>query len=111
VRVFRAISREQVLGELHAWAVQERLVHPEINRIGLFGSYAKGTFAPGSDIDILILVRESVEPRWFMRAAGFDTLRLSVGADLFVYTEAEAMRMRESSSWFRHILQEIVWIE
>ena len=111
MRVFRAISREQVLEELHAWAVQERKAHPEISRIGLFGSYAKGAFAPGSDIDLLILVSESSEPRWFMRSAGFDTLKLSVGADLFVYTEAEAERMRETSSWFQHILREVVWIE
>jgi uncharacterized protein len=110
VRIFRALSRERVLEELHSWAAQQRRAHPEILRVGLFGSYAKGSFAPGSDIDLLLLVKESAERRWFMRSAVFDTTRLSVGADLFVYTEAEAKRMQETSSWFRHILKEIVWI-
>jgi hypothetical protein len=63
-----------------------------------------------NDLDILILVRDSPEPRWFMRAAAYDTGGLSVGADVFVYTEAEAARMGESGGWMRGILREAVWL-
>lgn len=111
VRVFRALDREQVLAELRTWVEEQRKVHPELLRAGLFGSYAKGTHAPGSDIDLLLLVRSSKERRWFMRSSDFDQAGLSVGADLFVYTEAEAARMKSSNAWFRHVLKELVWIE
>jgi predicted nucleotidyltransferase len=110
VRIFKAIERDQVLRELGAWAAEQRSVHPQVRKLGLFGSYATGRYAPGSDIDLLVIVAESDEPRWFMRGSAFETTELSVGADLFVYTEAEAARLTESSAWFRHILQEVVWL-
>jgi len=111
VKVFRALDRDTVLAELSRWAARQREVHPELVRAGLFGSYAKGQHAPGSDLDILLLLKKSPEPVWFMRAKDFDTSNLSVGADLFVYTEAEAARMKDSSAWFRHILSEMLWID
>ena len=109
VRVFRAIDRHIVLEELRLWTARQKQVHPELVRVGLFGSYASGRYAPGSDLDLLLLVTDSQESVWFMRSKDFDTAGLSVGADLFVYTEAEAMRLKESSAWFRHILGEVVW--
>lgn len=111
VSIFRAIDRETVLAELRTWSAAQRQSRPDLLRVGLFGSYAKGSYAPGSDIDLLLLVKTSEERSWFMRGSGFDTSTLSVGADLFVYTESEAARMRDTSPWFRHILDEVVWIE
>ena len=111
VKVFRAIDRDIVLAELRRWAACQREAHPELVRVGLFGSYAKGKHAPGSDLDILLLLTKSPEPVWFMRAKDFDTSGLSVGADLFVYTEAEAARLQDSSAWFSHILSEVLWID
>ncbi len=79
-------------------------------RVGLFGSYATGTYGPGSDLDILLIIRSSSEPRWFMRASGVGASGLSVGADLFVCTEAESEQMRERSAWFRRVLGEALWM-
>jgi len=111
VRVFRAIDRGQIMAELHVWAHEQRMAAPSLCKVGLFGSYAKDTYTPGSDLDLLLLVRTSAEHRWFMRSAAFDTSGLSVGADLFVYTEAEAERMERASAWFRHVLREVIWID
>jgi len=97
--------------ELRAWVTDQRRTRQELLCVGLFGSYATDSYAPGSDIDLLVLVKRSKEPLWFMRAASFDTSSLSVGADLFVYTESEAERMKKTSAWFRHILREVIWIE
>ena len=110
VRVFTALGRDEVLAQLNRWAATLRQRHPELIRVGLFGSYARGDYAPGSDIDLLLIIRESNEPRWFMRSAAFDTSDLPVGADVFVYTEAEIERMSRDSLWLRRILEEIVWI-
>lgn len=52
----------------------------------------------------------SDEPRWFPRGLTVDTSMLSVEADVFVHTEAEAARMSEASPWFQRLLAEIVWL-
>ena len=46
-----------------------------------------------------------------MRSSSVDVAALSVGADLFVYTEPEAEQMRRDSAWFRHVLGEMIWLE
>ena len=106
-----ACFESQQAAEKAVKAAYQRQAYPELVRVGLFGSYATGAYAPGSDIDLLVLVRHSDQPRWFMRAAAFDTTALPLGADLFVYTEAEADRMRHTSPWFQHVLGTIVWID
>jgi predicted nucleotidyltransferase len=110
VRVFRALGRDEVLAGLTGWAIELRRLHPEITRLGLFGSYARGDYAPGSDIDLLIIVAESHEPLGFKRSAAFDTNDLPIGADVFVYTEAELERLGSDSPWLAHILGEVVWV-
>ena len=85
--------------------------HPEIAKIGLFGSYSKNNYAVGSDLDLLIIVTKSEENRWFMRQAAIDTLTLPLPADLFVYTDEEAQRMEKSNAWFQNILKDIIWIQ
>lgn len=110
MRVFKALARDEVLTHLNRWAEDLHQRHPQVIRIGLFGSYARGDYAPGSDIDLLIIVRESDEPRWFMRSAAFDTSDLPVGADVFVYTEAEIARMASTNPWLKHILGETLWV-
>lgn len=110
VRIFKALDRKRLLSALRPWAVQTQRRHPEVQRIGLFGSYARGHYAPGSDADILVLVRHCEQPQWFLRPLAYDTSSLPVGADLLVYTEEEAGRLSDSSCWFGRILSEVVWL-
>lgn len=93
------------------WAHVIRQTHPEIQRIGLFGSYSNDNYTAASDLDVLIIVTESAESRWFMRQAVFNTLSLPLPVDLFVYTDAEASRMKETSAWFRHITHDMTWLD
>ena len=111
VRVFVARDRDAILGEVGRWSRDLRRRDANVLRVGLFGSYATGAYGPGSDLDILVIVRSSGEPRWFMRSSSVDVAALSVGADLFVYTEPEAGQMRRDSAWFRHVLGEMIWLE
>lgn len=110
VRIFKSIDRERVLCALRSWAMDIRRRHPEVARIGLFGSYARGDYAPGSDADVLLLVARCDQPTWFLRPLAYDTACLPVGADLLVYTTEEARRLSDRSGWFRHILSEVVWL-
>ncbi|MGA2977498.1 MAG: nucleotidyltransferase domain-containing protein [Spirochaetia bacterium] len=109
VRVFIARDRAIVLNEVSVWSRSLRESNPHVRRIGLFGSYAKGTYSPGSDLDIILIMDASTEPRWFMRSAAIDTMGLGIGADLFIYTESEMARMEKTSGWFRHIMEEALW--
>jgi predicted nucleotidyltransferase len=110
VTVFKALERERLLACLGEWVAEMRQRHPEIVSVGLFGSYARGDYGPGSDADVVVLVRCCDEPRWFLRPLEYDTYHLPVGVDLFVYTEAEAESLRAESKWFERILSETVWL-
>ena len=84
---------------LNEWAANLVLQHPEVRRIVLFGSIARGDAVPGSDADLLIVVGESNVP--FIERPRIYGLRiLPVGADTFVYTSAELHRELESGNRF-----------
>lgn len=51
-----AVPREAVLDAARDWARRLRAAHPEVIGIGCFGSYARGDYTPGSDLDVLIEV-------------------------------------------------------
>jgi predicted nucleotidyltransferase len=61
---------------------------PELLRAGYFGSYARGDWGVGSDLDLVVVV-ESADRPFLERPAAFDTTTLPVPADLLVYTERE----------------------
>jgi uncharacterized protein len=111
VKIFKALDRKQMLDELRSWTAALKATHPRIVKIGLFGSYARGDYRPGSDLDILIIVSEDPESNWFLRGREFDADPLPAGADVLVYTQAEASGMALDNPWMIHILSEIIWIE
>ncbi|MGQ9600806.1 MAG: nucleotidyltransferase domain-containing protein [Anaerolineae bacterium] len=79
--------------------------------VGLFGSLARRQALPSSDADVLIVLREHPQPRWFDRIAEY--VDAFAGASLpvepFPYTHDELERMRLSRSGFlRTILRELI---
>ncbi len=109
VKVFFA-DKERVLRELRAWAACLREKHPEVEKVGLFGSYATGTYGPRSDADLLILLRTS-DKSFRDRIPDFLPAQISVPCDVFPYTTAEIVTLqRDESPWIQHILQEVVWL-
>ncbi|MCS6937396.1 MAG: nucleotidyltransferase domain-containing protein [Candidatus Bipolaricaulota bacterium] len=84
------------------WAEQIAQQHPEVRRIGYFGSYARGDWGVGSDLDTIVIVEHSQEP-FIRRAACWDTLDLPVPVDLLIYTLSEwqrcSLRLREKIVW------------
>ncbi len=76
--------------------------HAEIEEIVVFGSYAVGNYAPGSDLDVFILLSHS-ERSVRDRVPDFLPGSFPVGVDLFPYTRAEVSSSRASSGFLAEI--------
>ncbi len=95
---------------LRGWARDEARRHPELVRLGCFGSYARDDWGPGSDLDVVAVVKDTAEP-FERRGLSWRTENLPVPADLLVYTEAEWRRMAERGGrFFRVMTEEVVWL-
>jgi hypothetical protein len=70
------------------WAEDLTRAETGVVAVGYFGSYARGDWGVGSDLDVVVIVEHSPEPSE-RRAAPWDATRLPVPADVLVYTRAE----------------------
>ena len=96
--------------ELRAWAAGLKEKCPDVQRVGLFGSYATDTYGPRSDADLLILLSASDKP-FRDRIPSFLPEHISVPCDVFPYTVGEVESLqRDGSPWITHILTEVVWL-
>lgn len=98
--VFQAFSR---------WAAESAATNPDVLAIGCFGSYARGDWGVGSDIDILIILSHAREPLE-RRALRFDATRLPVPADLLVYSQEEWNRLAPHGPPGRTRAGEVLWV-
>ena len=113
VRSFSApVLRWPDAGTVHAafraWAARAAGSRPVVVRIGYFGSYARGDWGVGSDLDVLVVV-ERTELPFERRGTEWDTLDLPVPADVLVYAEDEWLRLREERGFVRTASREAVW--
>ncbi len=84
------LDREALLDGIRAAVKHLVAARPEVLTVVLFGSAANGRAVPGSDADLLLVVREcTVRPldRPLLYGPWFEGL--GVGVDLFVSTEQE----------------------
>ena len=99
-----------VLRQLEDYAKNIKQEHPEVERIGYFGSYANDTYGPASDIDLLIVLKQSGK-RFLDRVPDFLSDNLSICCDVFPYTGEEIEKMKQDGNpWILHILKETVWL-
>lgn len=91
--------------------VRELVKHnPEIKKILLFGSFAKGESVPGSDVDLLIVLEDS-DKSFLNRVAKYMPNKFPVSVDVFPYTEAELETMvKEGNFFLRQALKEGVYL-
>jgi hypothetical protein len=95
---------------LDAWLRQALPDHPEVLRIGYFGSYARGDWGVGSDLDLVVIVPSSDKP-FTERPCDWDVTTLPVPTDILVYTQEEwAELAQKSPRFFATLERETVWI-
>ncbi len=103
-------EREFVLQHLDRLASEAQQRHPQLIRLGYFGSYARGDAGVGSDLDLVAIVSGSGAP-FERRAADWDLSALPVPAEILVYTEQEWHDLLAGDTRFaRTIETETVWL-
>jgi len=108
--VLRWPDAPTVLAAVRVWAERQAAAHPDLVRLAVFGSYARGDAGVGSDLDLIAIVRASAEP-FERRAVDWDVTDLPVPAEVLVYTEAEWDALRERGGRFTTVVEaEAQWI-
>lgn len=96
----------RVWEELRVFAARLRQQHPEIEKVLVFGSLVRGDCVPGSDVDLLVVLRESTVP-FLDRIPRYMPSHFPVGVDVFPYTREELERMlSEGNTFIQEVLAE-----
>lgn len=93
--VIKSIDKGRVREAMDAYARRLLSAHPEIEEIVVFGSFENDTYAPGSDIDVFLVLSGSSKP---VRDRIPDYLPRSfpIGVDLFPFTREEMCSLEPS---------------
>jgi len=95
---------------VRAWTEHIIKTIPGIMRLGYFGSYARGDWGVGSDLDLVAIVEHSDEP-FEKRSLNWDVNKFPVPAQVLVYTWKEWESLRQEGGRFARTLErETVWI-
>jgi hypothetical protein len=108
--VFTWPDRSTVDRAFRDWAVRSKTQRPELLRAGYIGSYARGDWGVGSDLDVILVVERSDRP-FLERGLDWNVSELPVPADLLIYTSAEWSDLERASSRFSRAARgEAVWV-
>lgn len=91
------------------WAERMAGQQPGVVRIGYIGSYARGDWGVGSDVDIVVIVAHSALP-FERRAVQWDATELPVPADVLVYTLDEWEALDRQGRFYQTVIREAVWV-
>jgi predicted nucleotidyltransferase len=92
----RFLDRNELLPRLVAVAQQLLESRAEVIEVSLFGSLARGNYAPGSDADIYILLREDTRKLTDRIPEFLDYFsKVGVPIEVFPYTLEEVEKMRK----------------
>ncbi len=108
--VLRWPDRQTVDAAVRAWCARQFAAREGLRRIGYFGSYARGDWGVGSDLDLVAVVATSLRP-FGERGRDWDLTGLPVPAEILVYTEAEwAATVARGGRFARVLTTEVVWV-
>ena len=100
-----SIDRDALFAELGRSTERLSRECPEVLKVLLFGSFARGDYTPESDVDLLLIVSRTEVP-FLKRSDRYRDFFLGIPLDvnLTVYTREEADRMLgEESSFLRRV--------
>jgi hypothetical protein len=98
--VLRWPTRATVDAAARDWAKQQAALPPELIRLGYFGSYARGDWGVGSDLDLIAIVAHADRP-FAERGLDWDLSALPVPAEILVYTIEEWARLADEDRRLR----------
>jgi len=108
--VLKWADRKKIEEELKNWIDKVIKEKRGIIKIGYFGSYARGDYGVGSDLDIIIILESSSLP-FEKRGIEWDTTDFSVPVDLLIYTIEEWQKLeKENSSFYKKVSKEVIWL-
>ncbi|WP_324718248.1 nucleotidyltransferase domain-containing protein [Carboxydochorda subterranea] len=102
-------GRDEVDRAIREWAQTAASQDPRALRIGYFGSYARGDWGVGSDLDLVVVVASSEQP-FERRGSGWYPKGVPVPVDVLVYTLDEWERLQETSPFARRAADEAIWV-
>jgi len=94
---------------VRTWAARAGATRSDVLRIGYFGSYARGDWGVGSDLDILIIVERCAQA-FERRAVEWDTADLPVQTDVLVFSKDEWESSRRGPRFDTTVKREAVWV-
>ena len=107
--VFKWPDQKTVDQAVRSWSIEQGQRRPELKRLGYFGSYARGDWGVGSDLDLIAVVEDAHEP-FERRILSWELNHLPVPADILVYTLTEWKELQQKENKFSRMLQtEVVW--
>jgi hypothetical protein len=97
-------NREQVLAAAAEWARELVVRDARVLKVGLFGSYARGDAGVGSDLDLVVILRDGPIPL-------FDVTGLPVPAETVSFEQSVWERAsQEPTGIARTIAREALWL-
>jgi uncharacterized protein len=91
----KSVNLAEVRRRTDEYARELLATHPEVEEVIVFGSFVEGNYAPGSDLDVFIVLQKADEPPR-ERIARFLPTQFPVPVDPFPFTRAEMAELRES---------------
>ena len=108
--VIRWPDQKTVLRAIRGWVKKEIKRHPDVIQLGYFGSYARGDWGVGSDLDLIAIVEASDLP-FERRSLDWDLHALPVQAEILVYTITEWRHLlNEKGAFSKVIKRDAKWV-
>lgn len=103
-------DRKTVAAAAARFAALEAANRPGLLKLGYFGSYARGDWGVGSDLDLVAVVESSDQP-FTERPLDWDLMGLPVPAEILIYTTQEWEELLERGDRFAWVMaEELVWL-
>ena len=103
-------GKNRVESALAAWALDLSTLCDDLLAVGYFGSYARGDWGIGSDLDLIVVLGQSESP-FGRRSLPVGTGLLPVPADMLIYTQGELEEMMRRGGRFAATLRaEAKWV-